>query len=321
MGVLQKLLDKYELAVGKETTKVETDLLTLDYVLDGGVPLGKIIEIYGENGCGKTTLSMYILSKFVEKFPNKSVVFVDAEYSFNADWARKLSIDTEQLLKEKKLYIVYPRNMDEAFSICLDAAKTDEVSLIILDSLAVLLPKEVFDENDPINFSRPGLGAKKQTMFFETIAPLLEKNNITMIVINQVRANISPYGAQKSVPGAYAFKHLTSVRLEVKRDEFIGDKDNQFGIVSTIKCHKNKTGIPFRMESFVINVYTGLDVVLSNVEFMISRSVIKHEGAIYTVKDTKLRGKNQVIEFLSKNKEVYRELVEKCKNMIYSHSS
>jgi len=313
MKVLDTVLSKYEKAKGSLCEKVAVDLLPLDYVTDGGIPIGKIVEIYGENGTGKTTISMYIMRKYMEKIPNKSVVFIDAEYSFNADWANKVGINVENAINANRLYIIYPSNMDDAFQACLDVAKTQEASLIVLDSLATLIPKEVFAEDNVLDFSRPGLTAKKQTIFFETINPLIEKNKITFIVINQVRANISPYGASKSVPGAFAFKHLTSLRLETKREEFIGSKETPSGISMTVKCHKNKTGIPFRSENIDISTTNGLLITESNVNYMLARGIIQRNGPMYTIGDIKLKGKEAVIEYLTQNENVYKELLKNAR--------
>jgi len=319
MEVLSTLLKKYETAKGRSVKRIPTDLLSLDYVLDGGFPLGRIIEIYGENGTGKTTTTMYIVKRILEQMPKKSVVFIDAEYSFNADWASKLGLDVEKLINKGKLYILYPKDMDEAFNAAIDVAKSSEASLIVIDSLATLLPREIFDENDPIAFSRPGLTAKKQTMFFETVTPILANTDTGMVVINQVRANISPYGASRSVPGAYAFKHLTAVRLETKREQYMGSKTAPTGIMTTIKCHKNKVGIPFRSESFVIDTQTGLDIYMSNIEFMLSRGYIKRNGSAYKIGDRSIKGREGVKKYFQENPKEYQEILKKCQNDILSN--
>lgn len=316
---LATLMNKYERALGNQNIeKTRTDLLPLDYVLDGGVPHGKIIEIYGENSTGKTTLSIYILSKFLEKYPDKAVVYIDAEYSFDSTWAKKNGIDVETALKNEQLFVIYPNSMDEAFDAIIDAAKTGETSLILLDSLPALAPKELYDDQDPTNFSRPGLSAKKQTNFVEMVAPLLEKTKTPMLVINQIRANISPYGASTSVPGAYAFKHMVSTRLELKKKDFLGSRDNPQGIITQIKCLKNKTGIPFRSENIVISVHKGLSIIESNVEFMINNGLISRAGSYYDINGEKVRGKQGVFDYLLEHQDAYKELLDKTLNNLLS---
>lgn len=308
---LATLLDKYERALGmKNVDKIPTGLLPLDYVLDGGIPKGKIIEIYGENGTGKTTLSIFMLSKMLNKSPDKAVVYVDSEYSFDANWAGKNGVNVEDAIKNQKLFILYPNNMDEAFNAIIDTAKSGESSLIILDSLPALAPAELYTDEDPTNFNRPGLSAKKQTNFVELVTPILEKTGTTMLVVNQVRANISPYGASISVPGAYAYKHMVAVRLELKRKDFYGSKERPAGIITQIKCLKNKTGIPFRSENLVITTANGLSLMETNVEFLINNNVLDRSGSFYTINGEKLHGRQAVVEYLQSHQEVYQEILD-----------
>ena len=310
---LATMMNQYDRAVGiTDVRKVTTDLLPLDYVLDGGVPEGKIIEIYGENGTGKTTISIYILAKFLQKYPDKGVVYIDAEYSFNGEWAKKNGVNVEEELAANRLFIMYPKNLDEAFEIIEEALKTNEASLIVFDSLPALAPKELYEDQDPVNFSRPGLSAKKQTNFINKISPTLSQTKTTLIVINQMRANISPYGASTTQPGAYSFKHAVSTRLEIKKKDFVGSREAPQGIVSQIKCLKNKTGVPFRSENLVILSNSGLSITQSNIEFLINNGFIPRAGSYYTVGEEKVRGKQGVIEYLEKHPELYNELLKEC---------
>jgi recombination protein RecA len=311
VSTLKTLLNKYEKATGEhDVEKLPTQLLPLDYVLDGGVPSGRVIEIYGENSTGKTTISTYMLSKFLEKDDDKAVVYIDAEYSFDPTWAKKNGIDVEKYLKEEKLFILYPKHLDEALEAIVDSVKSGEVSFILLDSLPALAPAELYEAEDPINFNRMGLNSKKETNFSKEVTPLLKKNNTTLLFINQIRANISPYGASTTVPGAFALKHLVSVRLETKRKDYVGTKENPEGIVTQIKCVKNKVGIPYRSENLIITSANGLSIEHSNVEFMVNSGIIPRSGAVYDVLGEKIRGKNAVAEYLSQNKEVYDELIK-----------
>lgn len=308
---LANLLSKYETALGyRNTEKVKTDLLPLDYVLDGGIAKGKIIEIYGENGTGKTTISIYIASQFIKKVPDKSVIYIDAEASFDSEWAKKNGIDIEKALKSQQLFIAYPSSMDESFNMIIDAVKSGEVSLVILDSLAALAPAELYKEDDPINFSRPGLSAKKQTNFIERITGLLDSTQTSLLIVNQIRANISPYGASTTVPGAYALKHAVSTRLELKKKDYLGNKEAPVGIITQIKCLKNKTGIPYRTENIVISVFHGLSILESNVEFMINNGIIQRAGSFYIVGNEKLRGKQAVFEYFSTHEAEYRQFLD-----------
>jgi len=308
---LATLLDKYERALGMKNVKhIPTGLLPLDYVLDGGVPCGKIIEIYGENGTGKTTLAIFILSRMLQKVKDKAVVYVDAEYSFDSNWAVKNGVNVEEAMKNEKLFVLYPNSMDEAFDAIIDTAKSNESSLIILDSLPALAPAELYKDEDPTNFSRPGLSAKKQTNFIELITPIIEKSGTTLLVINQVRANISPYGASTTVPGAYAYKHMVAVRLELKRKDFYGTKEQPAGIITQVKCLKNKTGIPFRTENLIITTANGLSVLETNVEFMINNDLLEHNGAFYIINNQKLHGRQAVIDYLKENVNLYEQILE-----------
>lgn len=317
-----QFIKMYADAIGelKDVKKVPTKLLPLDYVTDGGIPVGRIVEFYGDPGTGKTTTLITITKRFLEEFPDKRVLYVDAESSFDASWAKKNGLDVEEMFAQKRLIIPMGLDsMDTAFSMVLDAVKTGEFSLIVLDSISALPVKEIYEESDTesmVNFNRPGISAKKQTAFISILTPLLQKSETAFVFVNQQRANISPYGASTTQPGAYALKHATTIRIELSRKDFYPDRKDPQGIEIEYKCTKNKVGIAYRSERAYILRTCGLDPVLSNINMAVQLGVIKRKGAYYYVGDQSYQGMTKLVEALRNDTELYNKLVEQAIQVI-----
>jgi recombination protein RecA len=322
---MSQLLEKIIMRFNKNTNKIEkltTGLLAVDYVTDGGIPRGEVVEIYGENGVGKTTLSLIIAKTFLEKVPDKAVVYIDTEYSLDSEWCKKNGLDLEKYMEEKKFFVLNPDTLDDALNLALDAVKTNEVSLVVIDSIAALAPAEMFDTDDPIAYNKPGTTAKKQTNFFGVVGKLLYETKTTLLVINQMRANISPYGAATITPGSYAFKHKTALRIEAKRDDYINGRAEPTGILVKLKVVKNKHGIPYRVGNVAITFKNGMDIVESNIDMMINFGILKRSGAYYTVGEDKVQGRKNLYDYFIQHPDVYEryvketlEYIEKLKDM------
>jgi len=311
-GLLDSLIKKFNdsVASNEQPIKYRTGLLPLDYVLDNGLQAGTISEIYGEPATGKTTTALLIAKTFLNA--GMKVIYMDTEFALDVNWCKRNGLDIEKLQEEKKLYIMSPDTADKAYKMAIDVAKTGEVGCIIIDSIASLPVAEMLLEEDPVNFNRPGLSAKKQTNFLVAIKPILHETKTALVLINQVRANISPYGAPTSVPGAYYKRFASNYIVELKRKDIIGLKEQPDGIIVQIKNVKNKCGVPYRLEYMQIHKELGLDVASSNMDYLIAHGLIQRSGAYYTIGENRFRGREELKAYLFEHTDLINELVSKA---------
>jgi len=310
--LLDSLIKKFNdsVASNEQPIKYRTGLLPLDYVFDNGLQAGTISEIYGEPATGKTTTALLIAKTFLSA--GMKVIYMDTEFALDVNWCKRNGLDIEKLQEEKKLYIMSPDTADKAYKMAIDVAKTGEVGCIIIDSIASLPVAEMLLEEDPVNFNRPGLSAKKQTNFLVAIKPILHETKTTLVLINQVRANISPYGASTSVPGAYYKRFASNYIVELKRKDIIGLKEQPDGIIVQIKNVKNKCGVPYRLEYMQIHKELGLDIASSNMDYLIAHGLIQRSGAYYTIGENRFRGREELKAYLFEHTDLINELVSKA---------
>lgn len=310
--LLDALIKKFNdsLAGNEKPIKYRTGLLPLDYVFDNGLQAGTITEIYGEPSTGKTTTALLIAKTFLNR--GMKVIYMDTEFALDINWCLRNGLDINKLQEDRKLFIISPDTADKAYKMAIDSAKTGEVGCVIIDSIASLPVAEMLLEEDPVNFNRPGLSAKKQTNFLVAIKPILHQTKTSLVLINQVRANISPYGAPTSVPGSYYKRFASSYIIELKKKDIIGLKEQPDGIVVQIKNIKNKCGIPYRLEYMQIHKQVGLDIASSNMDYLIAHGLIKRTGAYYSIGEERFRGREELKAYLLEHSDVVTELVSKA---------
>lgn len=258
----------------------------VNYMLFGGLPEGRLIEFYGREHGGKTSLSLDFVANYQALHEDKQVVWIDAENTFDAVWATKLGVDVDNL------YILSPdaQGAETIFQTCLDIIDTGEVGLMVLDSLGVLVSNQAYEKS--IEEKTYGGISMALTNFSKKAEMLCAKHNCTFIGINQVRDDLNSMFGRTTTPGGRGWKHACSVRLELKEGKYIDDKgndlsnscENPVGQKLLISMTKNKSCPPTRRNCFTtIKFLDGIDYVSDFIEVCIKYGLIDKSGAWYSI--------------------------------------
>jgi len=283
----------------------------LNYILGGGIPKGRIIEMYGTESGGKTTLSTLIAADIQKKYGG-FIVFVDAENSFDYEWANKLGLNTDS----SHFRLVTADSGNDALEASEKYAASGVVDYIIVDSVAALTPKsEIEGEYGDSNM---GVQARLMSQSMRKLTPIAKKNNCTIVFINQLRMKIGvTFGNPETTTGGNALKFYSSIRLDVRRVENLdgADKDDDvLGIKTRVKCIKNKTAQPFRKAEIDINFSNGIDIGKEYLDFAVQFMYIDKSGSWYSYKKDdgvieKLgQGKDNVSKYLLENPEIFEKI-------------
>lgn len=287
--------------------------LAMSYVFGGGLPKGRIIEIYGAESSGKTSLASYILGQ-VQKGGGLTA-FIDAENALDFEYAETLGLNVSETI------IAQPNSGEEALDIAQSLAESGEVSAIVIDSVSALTPKAEIDGT--MGDQQIGLQARLMSKACRKLSPILKKNKATLIFINQIRVKIggfSPVGEATTTSGGKALKFYSSVRIEVKARDRIMDKENHVGMISRITARKNKTAPPTRRYDLKIIFGEGYQTQEEYIDFALSYGVFQKKGPWYYFEDLegneiKLQGKVAVGKWLDENPSE-RERVERLVRQI-----
>jgi len=276
--------------------KLRTGIFALDYVLGGGISQSKNghrIEFFGSESSGKTTFTLYIIKRFQEL--NKTCVFIDAEKSFDQEWAETLGLDT------KKLLIAEPESLEHAGTLMVTLIK-EGIDLIIIDSIVSLCPEEEVERE--INEPTMALQARINSLICRKLEENLGEKPITIIFINQLRDKVGGYGNPHTTSGGRALKHFCNTRIEFKLDEpiDIGSNENKERIGYVIKLHgeKNKKGKPKRKATIDFYFTGKIDNTKSLFFNAVKFGIIKKSGAWFEYKDIREQGKEKLIEKITK---------------------
>ena len=285
---------------------IPTGSINLDLALGiGGYPKGRIIEIYGQESSGKTTLTLHAIAE--EQNKGGTAAFIDAEHSFDPTYAESLGVDLE------KLIISQPDNGEQALEIADRLSRSGKVSLIIIDSVAALTPKAEIEGE--MGDSKMGLHARLMSQALRKMNGSLYKNKCTIIFINQLRDKIGVmFGNPETTTGGNALKFYASVRLDIrKQSQPIKDGDDAIGSRVKVKVVKNKVAPPFKTAEFDIIYGEGISMVSELIDIAVQKEIIKKAGSWYSYNETKLgQGKDAVKLILKDNPEI----VEEIKNQI-----
>src|SRR6218665_2157958 len=321
LKALQLTLDKLEKTYGKGTimklgdTKVEpieaisTGSLGLDIALGiGGLPKGRIVEIYGPESSGKTTLAIHAIAN-VQK--NGGVAaFIDAEHAFDRFYAEKLGVDTGSLL------ISQPDNGEQALEIADNLIRSGAIDLVVIDSVAALTPKaEIKGE---IGDNRIGLQARLMSQALRKLTGTINKTGCCCIFINQLREKIGiMFGNPETTTGGNALKFYASVRLDIRRVSQIKDGDNVTGNRARVKVIKNKLAPPFRTAEFDIVFGEGISKVGEIIDIGVEKGIVKKSGSWFSYDDTKLgQGRDAVKALFAENPDLAEEIEFRIKEAL-----
>ena len=286
---------------------------SLSYLLWGGLPKGRIIEIYGQESGGKSLMST-LLASDVQK-QGGTVVYIDMERSFSVKFAEQLGLNCSD-----NFILIQPNTGEDVFNIIRKVAETGEVALIIVDSVSAMVPKAELEGD--VGDAFMGLQARMMGQGLRMITGTLNKTGTTTIFINQLRQKIGVmYGNPNTTSGGNSLKFYASIRMDVSRKENIGPAEKVTGIVSKIKTPKNKTAPPFRVQEITIDFKKGVDLYMEYVNFGIMYTFITRAGAWYTYEDIKAQGREGLVEELKKNDVLFNKLKISVDNQLLCDTS
>lgn len=321
MKVLQMAIDKIEKTYGKGTIMrmgdeavenmeaIQTGSITLDSALGiGGFPKGRVIEIYGPESSGKTTLAIHAIAN-VQK--NGGIAaFIDAEHAFDRFYAQKLGVDIENLL------ISQPDNGEQALEITENLIRSGAIDIIVIDSVAALTPKAEIEGE--MGESKMGLQARLMSQALRKLTGTISRTGCCCIFINQLREKIGVmFGNPETTTGGNALKFYASVRLDIRRIGQIKDGDAVVGNRTKVKVVKNKVAPPFRIAEFDIMYGEGISKNGEIVDLGVEFNVLKKAGSWFSYGDTKIgQGRDAVKNMLTDNPELCEEIEAKIRAAI-----
>jgi recombination protein RecA len=321
LKALQLTLDKLEKSYGKGTimklgdTEIEpievipTGSLTLDLALGvGGLPKGRVIEIYGPESSGKTTLAIHAIAEAQKK--GGIAAFIDAEHAFDRFYAQKLGVDVENLL------ISQPDNGEQALEIADNLIRSGAIDILVVDSVAALVPKGEIEGE--MGDSKMGLHARLMSQALRKLTGTISKTGCCCIFINQLRDKIGVmFGNPETTTGGNALKFYASVRLDVRRISQIKDSDEVSGNRVKVKIVKNKVAPPFRLAEFDIMFGEGISKAGEIIDLGVDHNVIKKSGSWFSYGDSRLgQGRDAVKQLIIDNPELAEELEGKIKAVV-----
>ena len=292
-GAIMKLGDKP--AVSVET--IPTGALALDVALGvGGVPRGRIIEVYGPESSGKTTLAQHIVAECQKK--GGIAAFVDAEHALDPEYARNLGVNIDELL------ISQPDTGEQALDITEELVRSGAVDIIVVDSVAALVPKAEIEGS--MEDQQMGLQARLMSKALRKLTGIIGKTNTTVIFINQLRQKIGVmYGNPETTTGGNALKYYASVRMEIKRVEGLKGDGEDVGNHVRVRILKNKVAPPFRTAEFDIIFGKGICKIGNILDVAVDLDIVKKAGSWFSFNDEKLgQGRDKSKEFLANNPEI-----------------
>ena len=319
LKALQLTLDKLDKAYGKGTVMRMSDApvvdvevipsgsLGLDIALGvGGYPRGRVIEIYGPESSGKTTLTLHAIAETQKA--GGIAAFIDAEHAFDRFYAKNLGIDVDNLI------ISQPDNGEQALEIADNLVRSGAIDMVVIDSVAALTPKSEIEGE--MGDSKMGLHARLMSQALRKLTGSISKTKCTMIFINQLREKIGVmFGNPETTTGGNALKFYASIRLDIRRSTQIKDSDgNVLGNKTRVKVVKNKVAPPFRLAEFDIMYGQGVSKVGEILDVAVEHEIVKKSGSWFSYEDTKLgQGRDAVKQMIKDNPELMDELEAKIK--------
>ena len=287
---------------------IPTGCLTLDIALGiGGVPRGRIVEIYGPESSGKTTVSLHIVAE-AQKLGG-TCAFIDAEHALDPVYAEKLGVNTSDL------YVSQPDNGEQALNICDTLVRSGAFAVIVVDSVAALTPKAEIDGE--MGDNHVGLQARMMSQALRKLTSITSKSNTTVIFINQLREKVGVmFGSPETTTGGKALKFYASIRLDVRKVDVIKDGTNIVGNKTRVKVVKNKLAPPFKTAEFDIMYGQGISKSGCIVDMALELGIIKKSGAWFSYNDEKIgQGKENTKATLEKDAALMNEIEEKIKEI------
>ncbi len=293
-----------------DTTTVDVELvssgaLSLDIALGGGYPKGRILEIYGPESSGKTTLALHAIAEIQKQ--GGTAAFIDAEHALDPAYARKLGVDTDNLL------VSQPDNGEQALEIVETLVRSNAVDLVVIDSVAALVPQAEIDGD--MGDSHMGLQARLMSQALRKLTGIINKSHTTVIFINQIRMKIGVmFGNPETTTGGNALKFYASVRLDIRRTGQIKSGEEIVGNRTKVKVVKNKIAPPFRIAEFDIMYNEGISRTGDVLDLAVLHGIVGKAGAWFDYNEAKIgQGREASKVYLKQNPEVMSEIEAKVR--------
>ena len=306
-GSIMRLGDKSALNV----EAIPTGALSLDLALGiGGVPRGRIVEIYGPESSGKTTLAQHIVAEAQRQ--GGIAAFIDAEHALDPEYAKKLGVNTNELL------ISQPDTGEQALEITEELVRSGAIDVIVIDSVAALVPKAEIDGT--MEDAHMGVQARLMSKALRKLTSVVSKTNTTIVFINQLRQKIGiVYGNPETTTGGNALKYYASVRLDIRKKEGLKDNGEEYGIRVKVKVVKNKVAPPFRIAEFDIIFGEGISKIGCIIDVASQLEIIKKSGSWFSYNDEKIgQGREKTKDFLAQNPEMLAEVETRVREYLAS---
>ena len=325
LKALQMAMEKIEKSHGKgsimrmgddnieDVEVIHSGSIALDYALGvGGYPRGRIIEIYGPESSGKTTLAIHAIAE-AQKLGGIAAI-IDAEHAFDRFYAEKLGVDVNNLL------ISQPDNGEQALEIADQLIRSSAIDIIVLDSVAALTPKAEIEGE--MGENKVGLQARLMSQALRKLTSTISKTNTTCIIINQLREKIGVmFGNPETTTGGNALKFYSSVRLDIRRVSQIKDGEDVLGNLVRVKVVKNKVAPPFRKAEFEIMFGEGISRAGEVLDLATARGIVKKSGSWFSYNDTKLgQGRDAVKRIIEDNPELCEEIEAQVRESLLHHT-
>lgn len=299
--------------LGDERAKVQIDVIptgsiSLDAALGiGGVPRGRIVEIYGPESSGKTTLALHIIAE-AQKLGGVAA-FIDAEHALDAHYAKNLGVDVDNLI------VSQPDTGEQALEITETLVRSGALDAVVIDSVAALVPKAEIEGE--MGEAQMGLQARLMSQAMRKLAGAISRTNVCVVFINQIREKIGVlFGSPETTTGGRALKFYASVRLDVRRIASIKDGDNATGNRTKVKVVKNKVAPPFKEAEFDLMYGTGISSEGDLADLAINLKLIEKSGTWFTVGEDRMQGRENLKKYLVDNPEVKKNLELKVRKAV-----
>lgn len=300
-GSIMKLGDSYKVAV----ECIPTGSLSLDIALGGGIPKGRVVEIYGPESSGKTTLTLHAIAQ-IQKMGG-TAAFIDAEHALDPAYAKRIGVDVENLLLSQ------PDNGEQALEIVETLVRSNAVDLIVVDSVAALVPRAEIEGD--MGDSHMGLQARLMSQALRKLTGVISRSNATVIFINQIRMKIGVmFGNPETTTGGNALKFYASVRMDIRRIAQIKQGEEIVGNRTRVKVVKNKIAPPFRQAEFDIMYNQGISASGDVLDLATEREIVEKAGAWFSYNGEKIsQGREAAKKYLEENPKVLAEIAKKVR--------
>ncbi len=326
LKVLSAVMEKIEKDFGKGSIMrmnskevanvpvISSGSVTLDVALGvGGYPKGRIVEIYGPESSGKTTLAIHAIAEAQKA--GGIAAFIDAEHAFDSYYAQKLGVDVDSLLVSR------PDNGEQALEIADSLIRSSAIDIVVIDSVAALTPKAEIEGE--MGDSKMGLQARLMSQALRKLTASISKTGTVCIFINQLRDKIGVvYGNPETTTGGNALKFYSSVRIDIRRTSVIKDGENQIGTRTRVKVVKNKVAPPFKRAEFDIMFGEGISKIGEIIDLGVDYGVLKKAGSWYSYGETKIgQGRDSVKSMLNENAAMAEEIEAKVRELMLNGGS